>query len=48
MSSPNEPGQKGAGEGSGAGNGAADRAATRATAPVPRVTDSGEVPPWQR
>lgn len=48
MSSPNEPGQQGAGEGPGAGNGAADRAATRATAPVPRVTDSGEVPPWQR
>lgn len=48
VSSPNEPGHSGPGEGTGAGNGAADRAATRATAPVPRVTESGDVPPWQR
>ena len=53
MSSPNEPGHPGPGEGSGngsgTGNGAADRsAATGRTAPTPRITDSGELPPWQR
>lgn len=48
MSSPNEPGHPGAGENAGSGNGTVDRSGTRPTTPVPRVTDSGEVPPWQR
>lgn len=49
MSSPNEPGQPGPGEAAGNGSGTVDRSGGVGwTGPAPRLTDSGEVPPWQR
>ncbi len=48
MSSPNEPGHPGTGENAGNGNGAVDRAAGRGSAPAPRLSESGDAPPWQR
>ncbi|CAN5808606.1 DUF3566 domain-containing protein [soil metagenome] len=59
MSSPNEPGHAGPGDGTGNGNGAPDRSAGAARPgpsnrlsdqgpPTSRISDSGEVPPWQR
>jgi hypothetical protein len=56
VSSPNEPGHAGPGDGAGNGNGSSDRSArpgppSRLSDPGPptaRISDSGEVPPWQR
>lgn len=50
MSSPNEPGHPSPGDSPGNGNGPVDRGANR-PGPAPsagRLTDSGDVPPWQR
>ncbi len=50
MSSPNEPGHAGPGDGTGNGNGStgAPRRLTDPGPPTARISDSGEVPPWQR
>lgn len=49
MSSPNEPGQPGPGEAAGNGSGTVERSGgVGRTGPTPRLTDSGEIPPWQR
>jgi hypothetical protein len=56
VSSPNEPGHAGPGDGAGNGNGSPDRSARPGTPgrlsdpgpPTARISDSGEVPPWQR
>ena len=49
MSTPNDPGHPGPAEGATNGNGALDRTGGPGrSAPTARITESGEVPPWQR